>query len=88
MGGARQGVGSITYQSLGGPVERYTVHPWRPEFEHEVKHLFLEIDYFLFWGMNKKQDGQGARSARFGVAVSQKRQVRAAHRRARAAKTH
>jgi hypothetical protein len=57
-----------------------------------VSNLFLKIGYFYFWGMNKKQrscDGRGgARSAPFGVVMSQKRRVRAAHGRARAAKTH
>ncbi len=33
-------------------------------------------------------DGRGGRSAPFGVAMSLKRRVRAAHGRARAAKTH
>jgi hypothetical protein len=75
MGGARQGAGSIVYQSIGGPVERYTVHPWlRPEFEPEVKHLFLEIVYFLyFWGMNKKQDGQGGAQRPFWRGIEPKK---------------
>jgi hypothetical protein len=50
------------------------------------------IDFIYFWRLNKKQrsyDGRGGvRSAPFGVAVSSKRRVRAAHGRARAAKTH
>jgi hypothetical protein len=52
------------------------------------------VDYFYFWGMNKKQRsccgrGGGAlgRSAPFDVLMSPKRQMRAAHGRAIAAKT-
>ncbi len=44
-----------------------------------------------FWRVNKKQrscDGRGARSAPFAMVLSPKRRVRAAHGRARAAKTH
>ncbi len=46
---------------------------------------------FNFWGMNEKQrscHGWGARSAPFGMLISPKRRVRAAHGRARAAKIH
>jgi hypothetical protein len=50
------------------------------------------VDFIYFWRSNKKQrscDGRGgARSAPFGVAMSSKRRVRAAHGRARVAKTH
>jgi hypothetical protein len=51
------------------------------------------IDFIYFWGSNKKQrscDGWwgGARSAPFGMVMCSKRRVRAAHGRARAAKTH
>ncbi len=55
--------------------------PWRPIFGPKGK----------FWGVNKKQrscDGRVARSAPFGLVMSPKRRVRAAHGRARAAKTH
>jgi hypothetical protein len=31
--------GNITNQSLGDPVERYSVRPWQPEFEPEEKHF-------------------------------------------------
>ncbi len=52
----------------------------------------VSIDFIYFWRLNKKQqscDGRGGvRSAPFGVAVSSKRRVRAAHGRTRAAKTH
>jgi hypothetical protein len=49
------------------------------------------VNYFYFWSMNKKQqscDGRGARSVPFCVSMSPKRLGRAAHGRARAAKTH
>ncbi len=51
--------------------------------------LFLEIGLFLyFWGNSEAAMGGGARSAPLGVAMHLKRRVRAAHGRARAAKTH
>jgi hypothetical protein len=52
--------------------------------------LFLEIVCFLFLGEQRTCDGRGggARSALFSVLISPKRWVRAAHGRARAAKTH
>ena len=51
--------------------------------------LFLEkVYFFIFGGSEAAMGGGGARSAPFGVAMSLKRQVRAAHGRARAAKTH
>jgi hypothetical protein len=46
---------------------------------------------FIFGGRMRSSEaamGGGARSAPFGMAVSWKRQVRAAHGRACAAKTH
>ena len=49
---------------------------------------FLEIVLFIFWGEQRSCDGRGARSAPFGVTMSPKRRVRAAHGRAREAKTH
>jgi hypothetical protein len=77
MGGAR--AGNITFQSRGGPLKGSI--------------LLLEIVKYNFLGMNKKQrscDGRrGGRAASpFGVLMSPKRRVRAAHGRARAAKTH
>jgi len=50
--------------------------------------LFLEKVYFFIFGGQRSYDGRGARSAPFGVAMSLKRRVRAAHGRAREAKTH
>jgi hypothetical protein len=51
--------------------------------------LFLEKVYFLFLGAAKlRLAGGGARSAPIGAAMCFKRRVRAAHGRARAAKTH
>jgi hypothetical protein len=50
--------------------------------------LFLEIVYFFnFWGSSEAAMGGGAQRL-FGVFMSPKRRVRAAHGRARAAKTH
>ncbi len=50
--------------------------------------LFLEIvDFFIFWVSSQAAMG-GARSVPFFVLMSSKRRVRAAHRRARAAKTN
>ena len=50
------------------------------------------MDFIYFLGLNKKQrscDGRGgARSAPCGFLMSPKRRVRAAHGRAREAKTH
>ncbi len=46
------------------------------------------IDFIYFWGAAKLRWAGGARSALLGVAMSPKRRVRAAHRRAREAKTH
>jgi hypothetical protein len=50
--------------------------------------LFLEIVIFIFRASSEAAMGGGARSAPLGVAVSPKRRVRAAHGRAREAKTH
>ncbi len=54
--------------------------------------LFLELVYFLIRGFGGSSEaamgGGGERSAPLGVARSPKRRVRAAHGRARAAKTH
>jgi hypothetical protein len=50
--------------------------------------LFLEIFIFLnFWGSSEAAIGGGAQRP-FGVFFSPKRRVRAAHGRAREAKTH
>jgi hypothetical protein len=60
-----------------------------PEFGPEGKQFVSGNSYF--WGMYKKQrscHGRGARSAPFGMLVSPIWRVRAAHARARAAKTH
>jgi hypothetical protein len=54
------------------------------------KGSILFLDYFSILGDAAKLrwKGGGGRSALFGVAMSSKRRVRAAHGRARAAKTH
>jgi hypothetical protein len=44
--------------------------------------------FYLFLGSSEAAMGGGARSAPLGVATSPKRRVRAAHGRAREAKTH
>jgi hypothetical protein len=44
--------------------------------------------FYSFLGSSEATMGGGARSAPLGVAMSPKRRVRAAHRRAREAKTH
>ena len=51
--------------------------------------LLLEIvNFYIFGGSAKLRWAGGARSAQLGLAMSPKRRVRAAHGRARAAKTH
>jgi hypothetical protein len=51
-----RGVGNIIYQSLFGPVERYTVCLWQPEFGPEETILFLEISRgFLYIFRRKEQ---------------------------------
>jgi hypothetical protein len=70
-------------------MERYMPMAWRPVFMPEGKHFVSEKSKFLIFGGQRSCDGRGgARSAPFGVAMSLKRRVRAAHGRARAAKTH
>jgi hypothetical protein len=86
MGGARGGEYFI-YQSLGGPVQ-WKDRPWRPEFGLEGKHFVSGNSRFFICVEQRSYDGRGARSAPLGVAMSPKRRVRAAHGRARAAKTH
>ncbi len=84
----RWGAGSIIFRSLSGPVERYHICPWRPEYGPEGEH-FVSGLFFYFGGCSEDAMDRGrARSAPFGVAMSSKRRVRAAHGRARAAKTH
>ena len=63
------------------------IRPWRPEYGPEGKR-FVSGLFFYFGGCSEAAMGGGARSAPFGVALSSKRLVRAALRRARAAKTH
>jgi hypothetical protein len=64
------------------------IRPWRPEYRPEGKH-FVSGQFFIFGDAAKlRWAGGGARSALFGGAMSSKRRVRAAHGRARAAKTH
>ncbi len=80
-----RGAGNIIFRSLGGPVERYT--PWPVRAMQKGSILFL--DYFFYFGgcSETAMGGGGARSVPFGVLMSPKRRVRAAHGRAREAKT-
>jgi hypothetical protein len=66
------------------------IHPRRPEFGPEGMHIVSGNSRFLYFlGSSEASMGrEGARSAPFGVLESSKRGVRAAHGRARAAKTH
>ncbi len=78
--------GNIIYHSFGGPVEKYMPLARRLEFRPEEKHF---VSGNIFWGGGAaKLRWGGARSAPFGVLMSPKRRMRAAHGRARAAKTH
>ncbi len=77
--------GNIIYHSFGGPVEKYMPLARRLEFRPEGKHF---VSGNIFWGGGAAKLRWGARSAPFGVAMSPRRRVRAAHGRARAAKTH
>jgi hypothetical protein len=69
------------------PVEKYT--PLAAEFEREGKHFVcVNSLFFIFVGAAKLRWTGEARSGPLGMAMSPKRRVRAAHGRARAAKTH
>ncbi len=68
------------------PVERA---PGGPSLGSEGKHFVSGNSlFFCFGGSSEAAMGGGARSALLGVGMSPKRRVRAAHGRARAAKTH
>jgi hypothetical protein len=59
-----------------------------PKYGPEGKH-FVSGLFFYFGGCSEAaMGGGGARSVLFGVLMSPKRRVRAAHGRAREAKTH
>ena len=60
--------------------------PGGPSLGLKEDFLFLEIVYFCIFGGAAKL--RGARSAPFGMVIRPIRRVRAAHGRARAAKTH
>jgi hypothetical protein len=62
------------------------IRPWRLEFGPEGKQFVAGNIFLTFWGIIKAAMG-GGRSVH-GVLMSPKRRVRAAHGRARAAKTH
>jgi hypothetical protein len=79
----------MQYSSVGCSLARWkNVCPKRPELGTEGRHIVSGNSRFLFLGEQRSCDGRGARSAPSGVAVSPKRRVRAAHGRAREAKTH
>ncbi len=62
--------------------------PAAPSSGQEVKHFVSGI-FFYFWENSEASMGGGGRAApQFGVEMSPKRRVRAAHGRAREAKTH
>ncbi len=63
------------------------ISPCRPEFGPEGKYFVFRI-FFNFWGSSEAAMGGGGRSDPFCVLMSPKRRVRAAHGRARAARTH
>jgi hypothetical protein len=66
------------------------IRPWRPEFGPERMHFVYGNSrfFFIFGGAAKLRWAGGARSGPLGGAIGPKRRVRAAHGRARAAKTH
>ncbi len=80
-----EGRGIIYFEAL--VVQWKDIRPWRPEYRPEGKH-FVSGQFFILGDAAKLRWAGGARSAPFGVAMRQKRRVRAAQGRARAAKTH
>ncbi len=82
-----EGWGILYILYIKASVVQWKDRPWRPEFGLEGKHFYLEIvDFFIF--VEQRSCDGGARSAPLGVVMSPKRRMRAAHGRARAAKTH
>ncbi len=81
-----EGRGILYFEAL--VVQWKDIRPCRPEFGPEGKHFVFGI-FFNFGGSSETaMGGRGARSDPFGVLMSPKRRVRAAHGRARAAKIH
>jgi hypothetical protein len=77
-----EGLSLCILSGLGGRVERKNPFTRGAQVRKII---------FIFGIQRKSSEaamGGGARSAPFGVALSPKRRVRAAHERARAAKTH
>ncbi len=86
---AQEGIAQLSKMQCSSVGRSLAQQKDKPEFGPEGKQFVSGNSYF--WGMNKKQrscHGQGARSAPFGTLISPIRRVRAAHGRARAAKTH
>jgi hypothetical protein len=90
-----RGAGSIIFFLEASVVQWKDIRPWRPEYGPEGKHFVSGLFFYLRgWGRGAQRPVSGgnelkktgARSAR--VAMSSKRRARAAHGRARAAKTH
>ncbi len=81
MGWAGRGAGDLILHSLCGPVERKKPLTYAAQ---EILYIFED----RIKSSEAVMGGGGARIAPFGVAMSSKRRVRAAHGRARAAKTH
>ncbi len=63
--------GNITNQSLGDPVERYTVRPWQPEFKPEEKHFASENFAGFSLGILSEGSAKLLRSS-VGCSVAQK----------------
>ncbi len=74
-------------RSIASVVHWKGIRPWRPEYGHKGSILFLDNFFILGDTVKLPDGGGGAHSAPFGFLMSPKRRVRAAHGRARAAKT-
>ncbi len=83
--GRDEGLGILYIK--GSVVQWKNIRPWRPEYGPEGKHFVSGFFSILGDAAKLRWKWAGARSAPFGVAMSSKRRVRAAHGRARAAKT-
>jgi hypothetical protein len=83
----RWGEGRGIFYFEASVVQLKDIRPWRPVFGPVGNHFVFGI-FLYFGGCSEAAMGGGVRSALFGVLMSPKRRVRAAHGRARAAKTH
>ncbi len=82
-----EGRGILNFEA--SVVQWNDIRPWRPKYPYgpEGKH-FVSGLFFILGDAAKLRWAGGARSAQLGMAMSPKRRVRAAHGRAREAKTH